>query len=292
MASLPKGFELIRSERSGKRVVAISLSTRFDPNGEVSGGGYWVHFSEDGGKSWAPPLYTGLAEHFPYIVSDKSRLPLIAGDHLHLEVQESLIDTASITYPPVGLHIRHKRSGIYLDIPIADLSRDSDGDGLTDIAAHHLLLDTKSSAPTPFVVGRDRDCAAASPETQARLAIVKELFQVEARALIEPPDKKAIFGDWRRIQPSGKPPIFFNGNPDDWRCVTVDRPMIVYSDADRERLRKFSPDFQLISLPAIHWNRDHTRGFVQWSMGWTGGTYRITRKGDGWKLESIGSWIT
>jgi len=290
-AALPNGYALIRRERSGERAVAISVSTRFDPNGEVSGGGYWVHLSDDGGKSWGPPLYTGLAEHFPYIVPARSRLPLLAGDHLRLEVQESLIDTASISYPPVGLHIRRKRSGLYLDIPLADLSRDSDGDGLTDIAAHHLLLDRKSAAATPFVAGQDRDCTA-RPDTVARLEILKTLFAVEARALIEPPDKQSLIGDWRRVQPTGKPPIFLVGDPAEWRCVVLDRPMIVYSDADREQLRKFSPDFQLTSLPEIRWNRAHTRGFVQWSMQWTGGTYRITRKGDGWDLKSIRQWIT
>jgi len=292
VATLPKGFALVRAERSGKRAVAVSLSTRFDPNGEVSGGGYWVHLSDDGGKSWGPPLYTGLAEHFPYVVPQESRLPLLAGDRLQLEVEEALIDTATITYPPVGLHVRRKRSGIYLDIPLADLGKDSDGDGLTDIAARHLLLDEKGAGPTPFVVGRDRDCSASSPETLARLAILEKLFEVEAQALIEPPDKKALIGDWRRIQPSGKPPIFLRGNPDEWRCITLDRPMIVYSEADQERLRKFSPDFQLITLPPIRWNRAHTRGFVSWSMGWTGGTYRLVRTAHGWDLQSISSWIT
>ncbi|HEX6741521.1 MAG TPA: hypothetical protein VF079_06990, partial [Sphingomicrobium sp.] len=291
-ATLPEGFALIRAERSGKRAVAISLSTRYDPNGEVSGGGYWVHLSDDGGKSWGPPLYTGLAEHFPYVVPKQSRLPLLAGDRLHLEVEESLIDTATIFYPPVALHVRRQRSGIYLDIPLADLRRDSDRDGLSDIAARHLLLDRPGSAPTPFVVGRDRACAAPSPETLARLEILKKLFEVEAQAIIEPPDKKALFTGWRRTQPGGKPPIFLRGNPDDWRCVTLDRPMIVYSEADQQRLRTFSPDFQLITLPPIRWNRAHTRGFVSWSMGWTGGTYRLVRKGQGWDLESISQWIT
>ena len=291
LAGLPKGYALIRSERSGQRAIAVSQSTRFDPNGEVSGGGYWVHLSDDGGKSWQPPLYLGLAEHFPYIVPTTSRLPLLSGDHLRLEVGESLIDTASISYPPVGLHIRRKRSGIYLDIPLADLRRDSDGDGLTDIAARHLLLDTKSTAATPFVAGHDQNCTA-KPDAAAKLEILKKLFAVEARAIIEPPDKKTIIGDWRTVRPTGKPPIFLLGDPADWRCVVLDRPMIVYSAADRERLRKFSPDFQLTSLPEIRWNRAHTRGFVNWSMQWTGGTYRITRKGDGWVLDSISQWIT
>jgi len=292
MAALPKGFGLVRSERSGRRAVAVSLSTRFDPNGEVSAGGYWVHLSDDGGKSWGPPLYTGLAEHFPYVVPARSRLPLLAGNRLQLEVEEALIDTASISYPPVGLHVRRKRSGLYLDIPLADLDRDSDGDGLSDIAARHLLLDQPGPGPTPYVVGRDRNCPARDAETLARIEILKKLFAVEARALIEAPDKPTGFDTIRHSQPSGKPPIFLLGNPADWRCVSLDRPMIVYSEADQQRLRKFSPDFQLIELPPIRWNRAHTRGFLQWNSGWAGGTYRLTRNGDGWDLESISEWVT
>lgn len=292
IASLPKGFELVRRERSGNRVVAISLSTRFDPNGEVTSGGYWVHVSDDAGKSWGQPLYTGLAQHFPYVVPTTSQLPLIAGDHLNLEVQEALIDTSSISYPPVGTKIRRKRTGIYLDIAIADLARDSDGDGLTDIAARHLLLDRASGRSTPFVVGRDKGCTKVDDEVLARLAVLKEVFAIEGHALLETPEKEGIDGGYRRTQPTGKPPIFLKGNPEDWHCVTVDRPMIVYSDADQERLREFSPDFQLIELPAIRWNRARTRGFVNWSTGWAGGTYRITREGGEWKLNPIREWIT
>jgi hypothetical protein len=219
-------------------------------------------------------------------------MPLIAGDRIQLEVEEALIDTASIFYPPVGTRIRRKREGIYLDIPIADLTRDSDDDGLSDIAAHHLLLDQVSPGGTPYVVGRGSQCSPPS-ETAARLEILKRLFRVETQAAIEPVGpRKGIIGPWRRSSPTEKPPIFLEGNPDDYRCVALDRPMIVYGEADRERLRKFSPDFQLIRLPSIRWSRDHSRGFVHWSMGWTGGTYRLVREGEGWKLESIQEWIT
>lgn len=294
LARLSEGFTFVRAERSGKHVAAISLSQRFDPDGEVTAGGYWIHLSDDGGKTWQAPLYTGLAEHFPYVVPSSSRLPMIDGDRIHLEVEESLIDTATIGYPPVGTRIRRKRSGIYLDIPIADLRQDSDGDGITDIAARHLLLGGDSRAKEPFIVGRDRNCSTPpSAETLARLAVLRTLFKVEARALIEPVGGKSLLiGGWRKSEPTDKPPIFMRGDPNDYRCVSIDRLMVVYPDADREELRKFSPDFQLIDLPAIYWNRDHTRGFLKWNMGWTGGTYRLVREADGWKLETISSWIT
>ena len=291
-AALPEGYHAVRIERSGRRAAAVSLSQRFDPNGEVTAGGYWLHLSEDGGKSWQAPLYTGLAEYFPYVVPERYRMPLLAGDRIQLEVEEALIDTASIFYPPVGTRIRRKREGIYLDIPVADLARDSDDDGLSDIAVRHLLLDQVSPGGTPYVVGRGTQCSPPS-ETAARLEILKRLFSVETQAAIEPVSpRKEIIEGWRRSSPTEKPPILLEGNPDDYRCVTLDRPMIVYAEGDRERLRKFSPDFQLIRLPSIRWNRDHSRGFVQWSMGWTGGTYRLVREGEGWKLESIQEWIT
>jgi hypothetical protein len=293
-APLPEGYTPVRMERAGSRAIAISLSQRYDPDGEVTAGGYWLHLSDNSGKTWQSPLYTGLAEHFPYVVPASSRLSMFAGDQIRLEVEESLIDTASIGYPPVGTRIRRKRTGIYLDIPIAELRKDSDRDGITDIAAHHLLLDRQNKGPTPFIVGHDRNCSASTnAEMLAQLEILKKLFQVETRALIEPVGAKGFhFGDWRRTEATAKPPIFLQGNPGEFHCMAIDRLMIVYSDADREQLRKFSPDFQLIEVPAIHWNRDRTRGFVNWSMGWAGGTYRLVRTANGWNVTSIGEWIT
>ena len=68
--------------------------------------------------------------------------------------------------------------------------------------------------------------------------------------------------------------------------------MIGYGAGDRERLRKFSPDFQLIELPPIRWNRDRSRGFVHWNAGWAGGTFRLVRVGEGWRLVAIQQWVT
>jgi len=62
---LPDGFELVRAERAGHRAVAVSVSHTYDPTGEVSQGGYWMHVSQDGGRHWDRPLYTACPTASP-----------------------------------------------------------------------------------------------------------------------------------------------------------------------------------------------------------------------------------
>jgi hypothetical protein len=222
LAPLPDGFALVRAERQGKRAVAISVSQTYDPTGEVSQGGYWVHVSEDGGEHWEAPLYTGLADRFPYVVAPASRLPLIAGETLQLAVDVSEIDTASISYPPVGLRTRRRAQNRYLSIPLAELRRDSDGDGLTDLAAHHLLLDRpRSKDSTPFVVGSDYDADCRKAPSDEKLALIELLGRMtgsSGAAVVEPVDRRAnaLMVGWRHAAAAGDQPLFLLGRPDDY----------------------------------------------------------------------------
>jgi len=298
LAPLPAGFALVRAERAGQRAVAISVSQTYDPTGEVSQGGYWVHVSEDGGRHWARPLYTGLADRFPYVVVPASRLPLIAGDTLQLAVDVSEIDTASITYPPVGLLSRRRAKNRYLTIPLAELRRDSDGDGLTDIAAHHLLLDRPATArSTPFMVGTDPDADCREPPSADKLALIQLLGRITGEsgpAIVEPVDRPAreIMTGVRGAASADDRPLFLVGNRQDYACLTTRRMIIVYDKADIEAMKSFTPDFHALEMPRIIFNRAHDRGFVRWSTGWAGGTYRLRRVGGKWEFDSISSWIT
>jgi hypothetical protein len=93
---LPAGFGLVRAERQGDRAVAIGESQDYDPVGEVSSGAYWVLLSSDGGRTWERPLYTGLRVNQPYVARGVSGLPLLAGDHLQMEVEIAELDPAKI----------------------------------------------------------------------------------------------------------------------------------------------------------------------------------------------------
>ena len=297
--SLPEGFEPVRFERDGNRAVAISLSQTYDPTGEVSQGGYWVHLSDDGGRHWQPPLYTGLADRFPYVVPSTSRMTLLNGDRLDLEVEVAELDTASITYPPVALRSRRHATNLYLQIPLAELARDSNGDGITDVAAHRLLLDrARTDGGTPFIVGTDSSahCVAPDRDRAAQVALLGQLFNDGGHALVEPLDRPrgdiGLMVGWRGAAAAPSRPIFIRGNARDYFCLRPNRLMIVYGESDLAELSRFHPDFHAIEVPQIVFNRARDRGYVQWSAGWTGGTYRLRLANGAWVLDQIGSWIS
>lgn len=300
VAKLPEGYFPVRVEIAGTRAVAVSVSQNYDPTGEISAGGYWVHLSEDAGKSWKPPLYTGLAANFPYVVPSTSRMPMLRGDTLDLEVEVAELDTASITYPPVGLRTQRRQTGLYLQIPLAELTRDTNGDGFTDIAARHLLLDkARTDGGTPFVVGTTPAAECAGPPTPERLAIaglLAKLFTGPSGALIEPVDRPAgeplMIGNWGAAAESRDRPILIQGDPRDYACLRPDRLIIVYGEKDIAQLQTFTPDFRTIEVPRIIFNRARDRGYVKWSAGWTGGTYRLRWVGGKWLFDSISEWIT
>ena len=298
MAPLPRSFFPVRWEVQGEQAAAISISPIYDPSGEVSMGGYWVHLSEDAGLSWQEPLYTGLSEFFPYAVRPKSALPLRDGDLINLEVSIRLIDTASITYPPVGLRPKEEQDGLYLEIPLSELHKDSDGDGATDISEAHLLLD-REGADAPAILGHIEGVDCSEPPTReklARVAILRELFKIESRPIIEPlgrsTDSPLSFGDWRTSETGEGAPLFLKGNPEDFACLSTDRLAIIYDEQHIEELQRRTPDFRTIEIPNIIWNEAGDRGYVKWSAGWTGGTLRLIWNDGEWDVEQISSWIT
>ena len=305
-APLPAGFEPVRVARDSARVAVISVSQNYDPTGEVSRGGYWVHLSDDGGRHWGAPLYTGLAELYPYVVVPDARLPLFDGDALDLAVDVREIDPTSITYPPVALRTRRQAENLFLKIPLAQLKADSRGDGLTDIARRHLLLDAPpgpSETPLRLDEQTPGECAIGPGErTQAIAAFLEQLFSGGTGAIIEPVDRPsgdataAVISELAAAShaaPVGADrPIFIEGTAADFRCLRSKRLIIVYDQSDVARLRRFTPDFHATELGPFIADRSGERGYVAWSSGWTGGTLLARRVGGRWTVETLSSWIS
>jgi hypothetical protein len=306
LSPLPRGFAPVRVERKDDRVVAISLSQNYDPTGEVSGGGYWVHLSDDGGKTWQKPLYTGLAEFFPYEVLPASKMPLFDGNTLNVVVDIKELDQTSITYPPIALRSKRKEGNLYVKIPIAELERNGHGTGLTAIAEEHLLLGpVRPGLTQPALIGRTGN-AQCDPSDRARQKAVgiflERWLSLPTGAIIEPVDRDItdiggmVAGEMAAAA-KGAPnsedrPVFIEGNPKDFSCLRSTLVMIVYSDDDIAELRRMTPDFHALSFGAIVFNRAHDRGYFKWSTGWAGGTERMRLVNGEWKLDQISSWIT
>jgi len=279
IAALPEGFVAVRFERIGQRAVMISASHRYDPTGEVSKGAFWLHLSRDGGRHWDRPLYTGIADRFPYVVPATSRMPLLNGDAIDLEVEVDEIDTADVGFYSPRPRSRRRGAGLYLHIPLAELARDRDGDGLSDIAAHRLLLDRpRASGATPFVVGSDAGpgCPAPTPDRLATLAVLEQIAERERELRDE--------ARW-----AGRPRLI-EGHADDFRCLRTNRPTIVYDERDIAALERFRPEVRMISVGPITFNRARDRGHVGWSgHGW-GTVSRIRLVNGQWLFDRMMSW--
>jgi len=180
---LPPGFRVIRAERDGSTVVAVALSHRLDPTGEVSGGGYWVLVSGNGGTSWGEPLYTGLRALRPYVLAERSVVSILNGDEIRLAAARQELVEESITFPPVGLRTGPRQGGLVLLSTLATLRRDSDGDGLTDVVEERLMLDPSNPDSDGDGIPDGRDPAPHIPNRQESTRDGELLSELLARLI-------------------------------------------------------------------------------------------------------------
>lgn len=293
---LPPGFWPVRAERLGKRLVVLALSQRLDPVGEVSPGAYWLLTSSNGANSWTQ-VYLGLGEHRPWHAHEASKVPLLdEKDVVRLAVEEAPIREETISFPPVATQAPTVRENVVLEAKLSDLTRDSDGDGLTDLVEARLLLDP-SKPDTDGDGMKDGDDP--TPRLDDRLAPT-ELAEVynaffEAReerpvALVTKPGSKNAL----EVKPRTadlEDTRFLVGTPAELgglkplnRVVTLSAAEL---EAARARYGSFYPDHLTVFLNG----NDHA--FIQFSNGWSGGTCRIDRDASGkWVVTMLESWVS
>jgi hypothetical protein len=288
-------------ERNGERAI-VFLSSEYDLAGEIPAYGIW--FARTVGGTWTAPLYLGLQQHYPYVVTKGSRLPLLDGQRLRLEVQIREIDSTTITFPPVGLDLKRSADGLYLEFDLDVLASDRDGDGLTDIEERRLGLDCAGSDtdgdgvpdgrdPLPLVRYRAGESAA---DGLAR-AIVSTLFAREPRPLVVQP------GAAPSLEAAGEPvdagrararTRFLVGDPAMFAGLATSFRLILYSQEDLQALTRAGAPFYPARVAAIFSSLDGTRHYVRWSASWTGGAFMVTcaTAGVPCTAKEIVSWIS
>lgn len=302
---VPFPHELVRVETQGARVVALGASQDYDPVGELSRGAYWVVRSHDGGATWERPLYTGLRITMPYVVRLRSDLSMIRPSGIRVEVEVRELDLDYIMFPPLATRTKREALGLYLDLPWELLERDSDGDGLTDLAEERLITDPRQADtdadgvddgvdPLPQVPHREdmddrtRLMQAILDNTLAgRRPIIHEVGDLDSSA-----DPGQVERRHRRVTHASERTGFVVGDRASFRGTTPGRRTIVLSPEEHAAAKaKFGPIFAT-RYDVLMTNRSGDLAFVIWSAEWRGGE-GIAEKIDGeWVFDWLSSWIT
>lgn len=292
-----KPEQIVRLEQSDNRVVAIIESQRYDPMGEVSGGGYWILLSGDSGQTWPEFYYTGLRVMQPYVIQSTSSLPLFAEDDLRVEVEERQLDSDRITFPPIGLSFKKERQGIYLEIPFEALKQDSDADGLTDLTENALLLDAHSADTDGDGLADSEDplpsvsFQGASDRVALAMAAVLASVSGEPVPRVLPAGSVAPQG-LKKLQLKEEHAVFFIGDRDVFRGLFPSERTIVLTQDELDAAEKKRGPIYGYHLELFLLDQKQDRGIVVWDASWVGGTLLLEWTGDHWTVKEAGSWIT
>jgi len=143
---LPEGFVPLQTRADGLRKTVLAASQRMNPTGETSAGGYWLLQSEDGGRSWGRPIYTGLIEFRPWCAPSGVELPPIVDGRVRIAAYRQVLDDTEIGSTGGSRSARFRLApppdeGVWLAADMRELQADGDGDGLPDLEEERLGTD-------------------------------------------------------------------------------------------------------------------------------------------------------
>lgn len=272
--ALPPGRQLSRIARRGLEVAALVTAEDLDPKGGLwEEGSYWVLRSHDGGRTWPSLLPTGLQVGLPYVVAEGSQLPL-RGEGKDLQAEVDL-------YGASEEKVELRQRGLALQLSLADLERDSDRDGLTDLAEDSLFTDpaspdsdgdglTDAADPLPLV--------AFAPEPSARNRALSATLDWLAES--DPRPRSALR---TRYLIADRAQFRGLSRPAD-RLVVLSEAEAAAASRKRGNLR-----FQRLSLLLLDHSGRH--GLAVWSDPASGGVLRLELAGGKWQVEPAAEWV-
>jgi hypothetical protein len=126
-------------------------------------------------------------------------------------------------------------------------------------------------------------------------AVIEKMFDIQTGPIVEgidtadSPDRLADSFKSIRLGHtlSLEHPIFIDGNAADFAAFNSSRLVLVYNDQQLAQLQHLTPDFHAMSLSPPVLNDAKDRGYIVWSTGWAGGTFRLVREGHEWTVLTI-----
>jgi hypothetical protein len=123
-------YSLQRCEARGEERLAVAVSSELDPYGAIVPGGWWLYHSTNGGASWEK-VYTGVREMQAYSLVRDSRVPMLGDSDVRIEAD---------VHERAPWYVTPRRR-VLLAFSLADLRRDTDGDGLPDLVEERIVTD-------------------------------------------------------------------------------------------------------------------------------------------------------
>jgi hypothetical protein len=258
--------------------------------------GIWIHVSQDGGKTWGMPLYTGLESNLNFMVRADPCVSRLDGDHLILESWLAPITPAGSGDQPRDMAPGSAGARFAIDIPLSMLQRDSDGDELTDIVEEALLLNPRNRDSDGDGVSEGED-SFPNLSNRAKNELAEPMAAVLSGVVDGPgpPGKPALIAakagrENRPIRFKERPLLLF-ADPRVFAAISADRMVLVFTPEDLLQLgrRRNRISGTLFEDPVL--NRARDRGYIKFDNGLTGGTFAWRREGAGWKVEQISGFI-
>jgi hypothetical protein len=295
---LPPNTTLIRSDARGAEIHAI-VQPRLSYGGTDFGGNgnWWIH-SSDTGRTWSEPLYLGLRGG-RYAIRGFSNLPLVENGRIQIEVEIWEKDPNVVLLGP-GTPRRKAADGVYLEAPLAAISQDSDGDGLTDLLEDALFLDPQRSDTDGDGFGDAEDLMpnvtftrASSAESRALAAFVEHMVGWSHRLILplrrapppeEPlPDPSVLL---RRM-------FVFVGNRSWFSGIEPTARLVVLTPEEWKSAGSRQEGVLPVFIHSFLLSKDRTRGVLRWSANSEWGTARLEVSANGeWTAVDIARAIS
>jgi hypothetical protein len=201
------------------------------------------------------------------------------------------------------------QDGLMLTIPFADLERDSDGDGLTDLAEERLVTDP-ANPDTDGDGLRDGDdplpqvpwSGVMTDQSAALAAVLERVAGMKSGAIIHEigPSGGAKGGrplnefmeHMRHATLTDERTTFIVGERAAFASLATSRRAVVLTNHELELAHKKFGPMMPIDLSLFVLDHEARRGYVIWDASWVGGTIELEKKDGQWIAKDVGSWIT
>lgn len=278
----------------------------------------WIALSQDGAKTWQY-YFTGLYQMQPIDMKWYSKLPLFRDENT-LQIEGVLMRQSTPNFYMWGTSSRESvKDGVVIVLDLKLITRDSDGDNLTDIVeqkfrTNPLRKDTNRNGIRDNLDLNPSNSVSRTEQTAVFEAIINSEFapidEQNAKQIEVLPDslkdiEYAKQWEWQDVVLTAPKKTLAGDSTKTVLIITDDlnirairpkyvRTIVISTDEFQKSLKSiFRTEPELYSItPMFKVDGKSNLYLVESSYGICGATYLIQKKQKGWRFQMIISWIT